>query len=203
MRRLPSPEARPIPAPFLSRTFQNGLVGQRSEGGCEQSPRGGLQNTGIAVIQTAVQDDSRPAPGLPPVGRAHELHLTKGADMIFAPSRPGQQQVSLLRARQGRPPMITIWGLTDGAKLVHPNDRRRRPQPKGRHGRQGMHESGSPSHPPTCREKATPGSRQALGWMHVLHAASACNGIKKETFLRGGSAPPWGPQCGFWSPTIC
>ena len=130
MRRLPSLEARPIPAPS-SRTFQNGLVGQRSEGGCEQGPRA-FQNTGIAVIQTAVQNHSRPAPGLP-VGRAHELHLTKRANMIFTPSRPSQQSL-LVESATGWATHDNDLGVTDG-ELVHPNDRRRRPQPKGRHGR--------------------------------------------------------------------
>ena len=96
---------------------QQAFIGQRREGGYQDGAFGGFQHSRIAIINRAVQDDSRPTPGGSIIVGPHQLDSPKRADVGLASPRANQQQFTAVAAGQRRPTMIAIFQLADDTCL--------------------------------------------------------------------------------------
>src|SRR5688500_2899896 len=83
-------------------------IGERGEGGDEKATLRGLDDAGIAVVDGAVEQGSRPGPGLALVVGSHQLDPAEGTDVCLTPAGTDEEELSAAASGQRRPATVQV-----------------------------------------------------------------------------------------------
>lgn len=120
MNGLPRRQSFRRPGVVLLRLLQDRHIGQRRERRHQDRALGRLQDTRIAIINGPIQQGSRPGPRATPIFGVHIVHPAERAYVGFAPSGPGQQQLTRFAPGDRRPAMVILRLRADDPYLEHP-----------------------------------------------------------------------------------
>lgn len=89
-------------------------VGKRGESGDEKGAFGGLEDSGVTVVDGAIEEGSWKGPGFAVVVGSLEFDPAEGTDMLFPATGANDQKLTVGASGQGWPALIEIWQVADG-----------------------------------------------------------------------------------------